>query len=239
MLGSPDDLRAGAEPLAGPTTELGVDAVPRARRVAGRGQHRRARRGRRQAAQHLGALIGPDGERARRATARSTCSTSRWTAWSTASPTSRRPGRRSWSPTSTGCELGLAVCYDLRFPELFRILAVRGARAFSLPAAFTVPTGRAHWEVLVRARAIENQAFVTGGRAVRHSSAASKESYGHSMIVDPWGRVLGARRTSSSMSSSPTSTSTRRTRSAQKLPALANRRPGAYRWPEPAGALHS
>ena len=86
-------------------------------------------------------------------------------------------------------KLGLAVCYDLRFPELFRIMAVRGARAFSLPAAFTVPTGRAHWEVLVRARAIENQAFViAAGQVGTHPP--DHESYGHSMIVDPWGTVL-------------------------------------------------
>ena len=94
-------------------------------------------------------------------------------------------------PTPAELPLGLAVCYDLRFPELFRIMAVRGARAFSLPAAFTVPTGRAHWEVLVRARAIENQAFVLAAGQVGHHPG-DHESYGHSLIVDPWGTVLAA-----------------------------------------------
>ena len=88
-----------------------------------------------------------------------------------------------------GVELGMAVCYDLRFPELFRIMAVRGARVVSLPAAFTVPTGQAHWEILVRARAIENQVFmIAAGQIGNHPP--DHESYGHSMIVDPWGVVL-------------------------------------------------
>lgn len=88
--------------------------------------------------------------------------------------------------------LGLAVCYDLRFPELFRAMLDRGAEVFSLPAAFTAVTGRAHWEVLVRARAIENLSYVIaaaqGGFHVR-----GRETYGHSMIVDPWGTVLDQR----------------------------------------------
>jgi deaminated glutathione amidase len=86
-------------------------------------------------------------------------------------------------------EVGLSVCYDLRFPELYRILAVRGARLITVPSAFTLATGRDHWEVLVRARAIENQAFLIApdqvGEAPPHYS-----SYGRSMIVDPWGEVL-------------------------------------------------
>ncbi len=84
---------------------------------------------------------------------------------------------------------GLTVCYDLRFPELYRILAVRGARLIAVPSAFTAATGRDHWEVLLRARAIENQVFVLApnqaGEAPPHFA-----SYGHSAIVDPWGRVL-------------------------------------------------
>jgi predicted amidohydrolase len=86
-------------------------------------------------------------------------------------------------------ELGLSVCYDLRFPELYRELAVRGARVITVPSAFTAETGRPHWEVLLRARAIENQAFVI---AANQTGAAPPhyDSWGHSMIVDPWGRVL-------------------------------------------------
>jgi predicted amidohydrolase len=88
-----------------------------------------------------------------------------------------------------GTKLGLAICYDLRFPELFRELALRGAEVIALPAAFTVPTGRAHWQVLLRARAIENQVFVlAAGQVGEHPPGLA--SYGHSLIVDPWGAVL-------------------------------------------------
>ncbi len=85
--------------------------------------------------------------------------------------------------------LGLSICYDLRFPELYRDLAARGARFLAVPSAFTPHTGKDHWEVLLRARAIENQAFVLApAQCGRHSDARS--SYGRSLIVDPWGLVL-------------------------------------------------
>jgi predicted amidohydrolase len=85
--------------------------------------------------------------------------------------------------------MGLAVCYDMRFPELFRSLGAKGAQVFSLPSAFTVPTGRAHWETLLRARAIENLCYVIApGQTGFH--ADGRETYGDSMIVDYWGRVL-------------------------------------------------
>jgi predicted amidohydrolase len=130
-------------------------------------------------------------------------------------------------------ELGLAVCYDLRFPELFRIMAVRGAHAFSLPSAFTVPTGRAHWEVLVRARAIENQVFViAAGQVGRHPP--DHESYGHSMIVDPWGAVLASAADEPERVVVADLDLEAQAETRRKLPSLANRRPGAYRWPEPA-----
>jgi predicted amidohydrolase len=86
-------------------------------------------------------------------------------------------------------ELGLSVCYDLRFPELYRELFHRGAQIMTVPAAFTKVTGQAHWETLLRARAIENQCYVVAaGQGGRHS--ADRETWGHSMIIDPWGRVL-------------------------------------------------
>lgn len=90
------------------------------------------------------------------------------------------------APTPFGI-LGLAVCYDLRFPELFRTM---NAHLVVLPSAFTIPTGEAHWEVLLRARAIENQVWILGaGQWGTHANG--KQTYGHSMIVDPWGRVAG------------------------------------------------
>jgi predicted amidohydrolase len=83
----------------------------------------------------------------------------------------------------------LTICYDLRFPELYRALALRGARIIRVPSAFTAATGRDHWEVLLRARAIENGCFVVAaGQWGVHG--ADRHCYGHSMIVDPWGTVL-------------------------------------------------
>jgi predicted amidohydrolase len=85
--------------------------------------------------------------------------------------------------------LGIAVCYDLRFPEQFRAMAAEGLDLLLLPAAFTVPTGRAHWEVLLRARAIENLCYVAAA-AQTGEHPGGRATWGHSMIVDPWGEVL-------------------------------------------------
>lgn len=98
-------------------------------------------------------------------------------------------GDRSVVVDTPAGRLGLATCFDLRFPELFAHLAQAGADWFCLPSAFTRPTGEAHWHVLLRARAIENSAWVVAPAQVgRH--ADGRETYGHSLIVDPWGRVL-------------------------------------------------
>jgi nitrilase len=85
--------------------------------------------------------------------------------------------------------LGIAVCYDLRFPELFRKLLDQGMQVICLPSAFTAITGKAHWEVLVRARAVENLSYVLAA-AQGGFHLSGRETYGHSMIVDPWGRIL-------------------------------------------------
>ena len=86
-------------------------------------------------------------------------------------------------------KLGLTICYDLRFPALFQSLTDAGAQVVSVPAAFTVPTGRAHWEILLRARAIEAGVFiVAAAQSGRHEDG--RETYGHSLIVDPWGTIL-------------------------------------------------
>jgi nitrilase len=88
--------------------------------------------------------------------------------------------------------LGLTVCYDVRFPELFRILSAQGAQVLSVPSAFTVPTGEAHWNVLLRARAIENLCFVLAPAQSGHH-ANGRATYGHSTIIDPWGVELATR----------------------------------------------
>ena len=99
------------------------------------------------------------------------------------------PGGQPMVVDTPAGRLGLAVCYDVRFPELFRQLAARGARWFTLPSAFTGPTGRAHWETLVRARAIENLSYVVApAQSGIHPNG--RETYGDSLIVDFWGRVL-------------------------------------------------
>jgi len=86
-------------------------------------------------------------------------------------------------------KLGLSICYDLRFPDLYRVLSDAGAAALSIPAAFTVPTGEAHWHVLMRARAIEAGVFViAAAQSGKHEDG--RETYGHSLVVDPWGTIL-------------------------------------------------
>lgn len=128
--------------------------------------------------------------------------------------------------------LGMAICYDLRFPEVFRILALRGARVIALPSAFTLHTGKDHWEVLVRARAIEDQVFmVAAGQIGKHPP--DHESYGRSMIVDPWGVTLAVAPDEECHIVADLDIAVQ-DRIREKLPSLANRKPDAYRWPDAA-----
>lgn len=101
-----------------------------------------------------------------------------------------QPGREAVVVDGTPVgKLGLTICYDLRFPELFQRLSEGGAEVIAVPAAFTVPTGRAHWQILMRARAIEAELFiVAAAQAGRHEDG--RETYGHSLVADPWGEVL-------------------------------------------------
>jgi deaminated glutathione amidase len=100
-----------------------------------------------------------------------------------------RPGRAAVIADTPVGKLGLSVCYDMRFPELYRELVLQGAEWLAMPAAFTVPTGRAHWETLLRARAIENLCYVVApAQSGLHTSG--RETYGDTLIVDYWGQVL-------------------------------------------------
>jgi predicted amidohydrolase len=139
------------------------------------------------------------------------------------------PGEEIITAPLAEATVGLSVCYDLRFPELFRILAVRGARLFTIPSAFTLATGRDHWEVLLRARAIENQAFVVApnqvGEAAPHFS-----SNGRSTIVDPWGVALATAPDEECFVAAELDFAAQE-RVRESLPSLANRRPRAYVWP--------
>lgn len=129
-----------------------------------------------------------------------------------------------------GVTIGLATCYDLRFPELFRILALRGAEVILLPAAFTMMTGKDHWEVLIRARAIENQVYMVAA-AQFGPNLPGKRCYGRSMIVDPWGTVVA---TAPDVEAVITAVVDRNHIQAirRQVPSLANRQPAAYRWPD-------
>lgn len=99
------------------------------------------------------------------------------------------PGKEIVTAKADSATLGLSVCYDVRFPELYRLLALQGAEILAVPAAFTLQTGKDHWELLLRARAVENQAFVIAP-AQWGQKADGRWTYGRSMIVDPWGTVL-------------------------------------------------
>ena len=131
-----------------------------------------------------------------------------------------------------GVTVGLATCYDLRFPEIFRILALRGAEVIVLPAAFTMTTGKDHWEVLIRARAIENGVYMVAAGQFGQN-LPGKWCYGRSMIVDPWGTVLAQAPDVQAVITAIVDRgflqSVRR-----QIPSLANRQPAAYQWPEEA-----
>ncbi len=134
-----------------------------------------------------------------------------------------------------GLTVGLAICYDLRFPELFRILALRGADLIVVPAAFTMATGKDHWEVLLRARAIENTVHILApGQVGQHPPGLW--CYGRSMIVDPWGLVV-AQASDGPAVVSATLDLGQQHRVRRQIPSLANRMPDRYRWPDSEGAV--
>jgi deaminated glutathione amidase len=130
--------------------------------------------------------------------------------------------------------LGLTVCYDLRFPELYRIETLLGASIVAVPAAFTAATGRAHWDVLVRARAVENTTAVIA--ADQWGEAPNGiVSHGHSMIVDAWGTVLAEAPDEGDTVITADIDLTAQAELRERLPSLANRRPAAYHWPATEG----
>jgi deaminated glutathione amidase len=134
-----------------------------------------------------------------------------------------------------GIAVGLTICYDLRFPELFRILALRGAQAIMLPAAFTLMTGKDHWEPLIRARAIENELYMIAP-AQWGTHPPGKWCYGRSMVVDPWGTVVTTAADGVGLAAATIEPS-RVEAIRRQIPSLANRRPGAYKWPEESASL--
>jgi deaminated glutathione amidase len=229
VLGTPEETAAGAEPFDGPALtwargaarEMGIDLLAGsiAERVPA---HERN--------SNTSVHIGPDGE-VRAVYRKIHMFDVEVSGRVYRESATDEPGEEIvLSETAGGVELGLTVCYDLRFPELYRILAVRGARVITVPAAFTLPTTRDHWEPLLRARAIENQAFVIAANQVgRH--AEGYRSGGRSMIVDPWGVVLAQAPDSETFITAELDLD-RQAEIRRSLPSLANRRPQSYAWPQ-------
>lgn len=133
--------------------------------------------------------------------------------------------------TKGGTTLGMTICYDLRFPELFRIEALRGATIIAAPSAFTAATGTDHWELLVRARALENQVAIIAA-AQWGTSPDGVDRHGHALIVDAWGTVLAEAPGEGDAVIVADIDLDAITALRRRLPSLANRRPDAYRWPD-------
>ena len=152
------------------------------------------------------------------------------------SPLARRA--RSLASRSYDVQVGLTICYDLRFPELYRSYAVAGATVVTVPAAFLERTGRDHWEVLLRARAIENQCFVVAANQYG-ALPAGLTAYGRSMIVDPWGTVI-AQASDGEGVICATCDHELLDRVRAQVPSLAHRKPEAYELQEvgrPSGLI--
>jgi predicted amidohydrolase len=228
-MGSDEQLRAAAEPLEGPSSrwagtlarELGVELIAGSFVERVPGQEKLA---------NTSVHAGPDGEL--KAVYRKVHMFDVDVGGRSYRESDlEQPGEELvLSETADGLELGMSICYDLRFPELYRILAVRGARAFPLPAAFTLATTRDHWAALIRARAIENQAFVVAANQIGEHPGGAR-SGGRSMIVDPWGVVLAQASDGEGYATAELDLERQREIRA-RLPSLANRRAEAYRWPQ-------
>jgi predicted amidohydrolase len=227
VMGTGEHMEAGAQPLDGPAIdwarsvarELGIDLVAGSmvERVPGRTK-----------TSNTSVHVGPDGQ-VRAVYRKIHMFDVEVDGVRYAESEREEPGREIVvSDLAGGARLGMSVCYDLRFPELYRILAVRGAEVVAVPSAFTLATTRDHWELLLRARAIENQCFVVAANQIG-TAPPGLRSGGRSLIVDPWGLVLAsAPDTETAIVADLDFGVLRDVR--HKLPSLANRRPEAYDW---------
>lgn len=231
VLGTPEAIRAHAEPLDGPAVswarataaELGIDLVAGsiAERVPGDDKLR-----------NTSVHVGPDGEI--KAVYRKIHLFDVEVDGTTYRESdTEAPGEEIvLTHTAAGVPVGMSICYDVRFPELYRILTVRGARILLVPAAFTLATTRDHWATLLRARAIENQAFVVAPNQWGAHTQAMR-SGGRSLIADPWGVVLAQCPDQEGHVTADLDFAAQDRIRAQ-LPALHHRRPAAYAWPAEA-----
>ena len=229
LIGSADDYRAGAEPLEGGESVQAMSGWARTLGITLVGGSITERREGREKLSNTCCLFDPEGALAavyrkihlfdvevgghvyRESEA-------------------EEPGTEPVVAQAEDWSIGLTVCYDVRFPELYRILALAGAELVTVPAHYTTPTGRDHWHVLLRARAIENQCYVAAAGQVGET-IAGKPAYGRSLIADPWGIVLAQAPDEETVIAADVDRTRLRDIRA-KLPSLANRQPEAYRRPE-------
>jgi deaminated glutathione amidase len=233
ILGTPEQMAAGAQPLDGQcitwarstAAELGIDLIAGSivERVSGR-----------QKGSNTSVHVGPDGEI--RAVYRKIHMFDVEVDGDVyAESANEEPGDLAvLSELAGGTALGMTICYDLRFPELYQALSAAGAQVISVPAAFTLATTRDHWEVLLRARAIENQSFVLAANQIGAHPPGHRAG-GRSLIADPWGLVLAtAPDTEAAAVAELDFALLHEVR--RKLPSLTHRRPDAYRVAEAPGA---
>lgn len=234
FLGDDEGSRAAAEPIPGPITEL---LAERARRHdvyihAGSIQESRAGDPR---MYNTTALIDPRGDIIARYSKIHMFDVVLDGVASYQESATVSPGDEIVTADVDGFTVGLTICYDIRFPELYRILALRGAEIIFQPAAFTLTTGKDHWEVLIRARAIENTVYMVSPAQVG-SYAEGKWSWGRSMIVNPWGTVLAtAPDEETFVIANLDREMLQRVR--RQVPSLANRQPDRYAWPDVPAAV--
>jgi deaminated glutathione amidase len=227
VLGTAEHMSAGAEPLDGrfvswarsTAAELGIDLVAGSIVERVQGQEKTA---------NTSVHAGPDGE-VRAVYRKLHMFDVEVDGDVYAESATEEPGEEVvLSELSGGVPLGMTICYDVRFPELYRILAVRGAQVITVPAAFTLATTRDHWEVLLRARAIENQCFVVAPNQIgRHPPGP--RCGGRSMIIDPWGLVLTQATDSETAIVADLDFDVLQ-RVRRRIPALTHRRPETYGW---------
>jgi len=227
VLGTPEQLEAGAQPLDGPAIswaqgiarEFGIDVIAGSIVERVQGREKRA---------NTSVHVSPDGE-VRAVYRKIHMFDVEVDGVEYAESAGEDPGEDAVVSTlSDGVPVGMTVCYDLRFPELYRIITVRGASVIAVPSAFTLTTTRDHWETLVRARAIENQAFVIAANQIGEHPGGYR-SGGRSLIVDPWGVVLAtAPDTETAIIADLDFEVLRDVR--RRIPALEHRRPAVYGW---------
>jgi predicted amidohydrolase len=226
VLGRPEQMLAAAQPLDGPcvswarevAAELGIDLVAGSivERVPGR-----------EKTANTSVHVGPDGE-IRAVYRKIHMFDVEVEGVAYLESANEDPGDEAVvSEVSDGVPLGMSICYDLRFPELYRVLAVAGAEVIVVPSAFTLATTRDHWQLLLRARAIENQAFVVAANQIG-AHPPGHRSGGRSLIVDPWGVVLATAPDAEAAIVAELDFNVLRD-VRRRIPALAHRRPDAYR----------